>query len=121
MDAAVLGDTAERLAANSRWDWENRPYWSGEVDCCINASTIASGAWLGVDVSGLVTWFLEHRMTDGGWNCEWIEGSKVSSFHSTLNALKGLLYYESVTGGTDEIRAAWRGGEEYLLHGRVLP
>ena len=114
LDAAVLGDTAERLAV-TRWEWEDRPYWSGEVDCCINAYTVANGAWLGVDVSGLATWFLEHRMTDGGWNCDWIEGSKVSSFHSTLNALKGLLYYESVTGGSGEIRAARRDGEEYLL------
>jgi hypothetical protein len=58
---------------------------------------------------------LEHRLADGGWNCDWVEGSTVSSFHSTLNALKGLLCYESVTGGTDAIRAARRGGEEYLL------
>ena len=115
LDAAVLGDTPERLAENSRWEYENLPYWGGEVDCCINAYTVANGAWLGVDVSGLVAWFLEHRMDDGGWNCNWVEGSKVSSFHSTLNALKGLLYYESVTGGTGDIRAARRGGEEYLL------
>ena len=90
LDAAVLGDTAQRLAANSRWEYENLPYWGGEVDCCINAFTVANGAWLGADVSGIVAWFLEHRMTDGGWNCEWVEGSTVSSFHSTLNALKGL-------------------------------
>jgi hypothetical protein len=32
LDAAVLGDTADRLAANSRWEYENRPYWGGEVD-----------------------------------------------------------------------------------------
>ena len=115
LDAAVLGDTAERLAANSRWEYETLPYWGGEVDCCINAFTLANGAWLGADVSGIVAWFLEHRMTDGGWNCEWVEGSTVSSFHSTLNALKGLLFYESVNGGTDGIRAARRGGEEYLL------
>jgi hypothetical protein len=115
LDAAVLGDTAQRLAANSRWEYENLPYWGGEVDCCINAFTVANGAWLGADVSGIVAWFLEHRMTDGGWNCEWVEGSTVSSFHSTLNALKGLLFYESVNGGTDGIRAARRGGEEYLL------
>jgi hypothetical protein len=113
LDAAVLGDTAQRLAANSRWEYENLPYWGGEVDCCINAFTVANGAWLGADVSGIVAWFLEHRMTDGGWNCEWVEGSTVSSFHSTLNALKGLLFYESVNGAG--IRAARRGGEEYLL------
>jgi hypothetical protein len=115
LDAATLGDTAERLAANSRWEYDNLPYWGGEVDCCINAYTLANGAWLGADVSGLLAWFLEHRLTDGGWNCDWVEGSPRSSFHSTLNSLKGLLYYESVTGGTDALREARRGGEEYLL------
>jgi hypothetical protein len=115
LDAAVLGDTADRLAVNSRWEYDNLPYWGGEVDCCINGYTVANGAWLGVDVSGLVAWLLEHQLADGGWNCEWIEGSTVSSFHSTLSVLKGLLCYESVTGGTDAIRAARRGGEEYLL------
>ncbi len=47
-------DTAQRLAANSRWEYENLPYWGGEVDCCINAFTVANGAWLGADVSGIV-------------------------------------------------------------------
>ncbi|MFS8480129.1 MAG: hypothetical protein FWJ93_14450 [Micromonosporaceae bacterium] len=111
----MLGDTAERLAASSRWEYEDLPYWGGEVDCCINAYTLANGVWLGADVSGLADWFLEHRLADGGWNCDWVEGATVSSFHSTLNVLKGLLYYESVTGGTDAIRAARRSGEEYLL------
>ena len=115
LDAAVLGDTAERLAANSRWEYDDLPYWGGEVDACINGYTLANGAWLGVDVSELANWFGEHRMTDGGWNCEWVEGSTVSSFHSTLNSLRGLLYYESVTGGTDTLREARHGGEEYLL------
>ena len=32
LDAAVLGDTAERLAASSRWEYENLPYWVVEVD-----------------------------------------------------------------------------------------
>ena len=92
IDAEVLRErrTAELLAANSRWEYEDRPYWSGEVDCCINAWTVANGVWLGADVTGIVDWFLEHQLSDGGWNCEWVEGSTRSSFHSTLNSLKGL-------------------------------
>jgi len=105
---------------NSRWDYNNLPYWGGEVDCCINAYTLANGAWLGADVSGIAQWFLDHRMADGGWNCEWVEGSTRSSFHSTLNSLKGLLYYEAATGGCDELRAARRSGEQYLLQRRLL-
>jgi hypothetical protein len=113
LDASVLADTAERLAANSRWEYEDLPYWGGEVDCCINGYTIANGAWLGAEVAALVDWFAGHRMTDGGWNCDWVEGSTRSSFPSTLNSLKGLLEYERFTGeSTKEIR---RPGEEYLL------
>lgn len=120
LDAAVLEGTAAALAAHSRWEYNDRPYWEGEVDCCINASTLANGAWLGADVSALAGWFPEHHMADGGWNCEWVEGSTRSSFDSTLNSLKGILYYESVTGRTDELRAARRRGEEYLLRRRLL-
>jgi hypothetical protein len=54
-------------------------------------------------------------MADGGWNCEWEEGSIRSSFNSTLNSLKGLLYYETATGGTPELTAARHAAEEYLL------
>ena len=117
VDAAVLRErrTAELLATHCRWEYENLPYWNGEVDCCINAWTVANGVWLGVNVDDLVNWFVEHRLPDGGWNCEWVEGSTRSSFHSTLNSLKGLLAYDTATGGTEASREARRGGEEYLL------
>lgn len=117
LDPAVLRGrrTAELLAEHSRWEYEDLPYWGGEVDCCINGMTLANGVWLGADVAGLADWFVEHRLPDGGWNCEWVEGSTRSSFHSTLNSLEGLLDHEIATGGTDATRAARRGGEEYLL------
>lgn len=115
VDAAVLGDTAERLAANCRWEYDDLPYWGGEVDCCINSWTLSNGVWLGADVQGIADWFVEHRLDDGGWNCEWVEGSTRSSFHSTLNALKGLLDHEVATGGSDATRAVRRSGEGYLL------
>lgn len=117
LDPAVLRErrTAELLDQNSRWDYDNLPYWNGEVDCCINGWTVANGVWLGADIAGVVEWFLENRLPDGGWNCEWVEGSTRSSYHSTLNSLKGLLAYDAATGGTDATRAARRSGQEYLL------
>ncbi|MFI5612174.1 squalene cyclase [Amycolatopsis sp. NPDC051903] len=110
VDASVLRGTAELLEANSRWEYDDLPYWGGEVDCCINSWTLSNGLWLGADVAGIATWFAEHRLPDGGWNCEWVEGSTRSSVHSTLNALKGLL----ACPGAD-VLAARRSGEEYLL------
>ena len=37
LDARVLRErrTAELLAAHSRWEYDDLPYWGGEVDCCI--------------------------------------------------------------------------------------
>jgi hypothetical protein len=108
VNASRLGDTADRLRANARWEYDDLPYWDGEVDCCINSWTLMNGLWLGQDMSGLVTWFAEHQLADGGWNCEWVEGAAKSSYHSTLNSLKGLL----AADGTQQVRKA---GEEYLL------
>ncbi|GLI27285.1 hypothetical protein ARHIZOSPH14_15270 [Agromyces rhizosphaerae] len=120
VDASLLDGTAERLAANSRWEYEDLPYWGGEVDVCINSFTLANGAWLGVDMSALARWFVDHRLADGGWNCQAEEGDSVrSSFHSTLNALRGMLAYERITGDAST-REARHGGEEYLLTRRLM-
>jgi hypothetical protein len=117
LDPTVLQErrTVELLDEHSRWDYNDLPYWSGEVDCCINAWTVANGVWLGADIAGIIDWILEHQLPDGGWNCEWIEGSRRSSYHSTLNSLKGLLAYDAATGGSDGTHAARRSGQEYLL------
>jgi hypothetical protein len=120
LDASALAGTAELLAENCYWDHEKLPYWGGEIDCCINAFTLANGAWLGADVAALARWFPSRRMADGGWNCEWFKGSTRSSFHSTLNVLKGLLYFEAETGVNDILRTARHGAEEYLLERRLL-
>ena len=120
VDPALLGDTSERLERNCVWEYEQLPYWDGEVDVCINSWTLSNGIWLGRDMSTLAQWFVDHQLADGGWNCEWVEGSIRSSFDSTLNALKGLLDFEIATGGTPASRAARRRGEEYLLSRKLM-
>jgi len=120
VDATALAGTAEKLAANCRWEYDDLPYWGGEVDVCINSYTLATGAWLGADVSTLAEWCAGHRLADGGWNCEAEEGDSTrSSFHSTLNALRGILAYERITGDTS-LREARGTGEEYLLARRLM-
>lgn len=120
VDASALGDTADRLDAGCKWEYDDLPYWGGEVDCCINAFTVSNGAWLGRDMSANVQWFLEHQLEDGGWNCEWIEGDLRSSFHSTLNSLAGLLDYELRTGKNEKVADARKRAEEYLLQRRLM-
>ncbi len=120
VDAEALGDTAEKLAANSRWEYDDLPYWGGEVDVCINAFTLENGLWLGVDMAPLAGWFFEHSLPDGGFNCEWENGSVRSSFHSTINALFALLAFERAGFATSDLTAVRKRAEEYLLERRLL-
>jgi hypothetical protein len=66
LPAEALHGTAELLAKNCRWEYDDLPYWDGEVDCCVNAWTVANGVWLGADTTGVVDWFVEHQLPDGG-------------------------------------------------------
>ena len=112
-------DSARRsialVAANCRWEHDGQRYFDGEVEPCINGRTIETGAYFGVDVSAVVERVLAERLEDGGWNCEAENGSVRSSFDSTIDVLNGLLAFERATGGSVEVRAARRSGEEYLL------
>ena len=104
------------VAEHGRWEHEGQRYFDGEVEPCINGRTIETGAYFGVDVSGIVDRVLGERLDDGGWNCEAENGSVRSSFHTTINVLEGLLELERSTGATtDGLQAARRSGEAYLL------
>ena len=100
---------------NVRWEANNAPYFEGEAEPCINGIAVANGAYFGEPVDGTVERLLEEQLPDGGWNC-WAEfGAEVSSFHTTICVLEGLLESEQKAGPSEEVAAARRRGEEYLL------
>jgi hypothetical protein len=103
-----------------RWEHEGQPFFSGEVEPCINGRTVTLGTYFDQDVDGVVARLLGEQLEDGGWNCEAERGSVRSSFHSTINVLEGLLAHERKTGGSAETIAARRRGEEYLLERRLF-
>jgi hypothetical protein len=113
--AEVAGKTVALVAEHGRWEHRGQRYFDGEVEPCINGRTIETAAYFGVDVSPLVGRILGERLPDGGWNCEAENGSVRSSFDTTLSVLDGLLEFERAIGGSDAVREARRGGEEYLL------
>ncbi len=102
------------------WEHAGQPFFAGEVEPCINGRTVALGAYFSQDVQGIVDRLLHDQLEDGGWNCEAENGSVVSSFDTTINVLEGLLAYEQATGGSKELKAARRRGEEYLLERKMF-
>jgi hypothetical protein len=109
-----------RVGENCRWEHAGQPFFSGEVEPCINGRTVSLGVYFGQDVHGIVARLLGEQLEDGGWNCEAENGSVRSSFDTTINVLEGLLAYERATGGSAELTAARRRGEEYLLERRLF-
>jgi hypothetical protein len=97
------------------WEHDGQRFFDGEVEPCINGRTVSLGAYFGFNVDAIVERLLAEQLTDGGWNCEAENGSVVSSFHTTINVLEGLLNYEQVKGASDRTTASRRRGEEYLL------
>ena len=108
------------VRANSKWEHEDEPFFSGEVEPCINGLAVALGAYFGQDVRTIVDRLLAEQLTDGGWNCEAERGSTRSSFNTTIAVLEGLLEHEQVSGAPPAVTAARRKGEEYLLDRRMF-
>ena len=110
----------ELVRQNCRWEYDDLPFFDGEVEPCINGATVAIGAYFGQDVRGIVDRLLGEQMADGGWNCEQENGSTRGSFDSTINVLEGLLEFERAMGASPDVTAARRRGQEYLLDRRLF-
>src|SRR5687768_13011887 len=109
-----------RVRDGCRWEHAGQPFFSGEVEPCINGRTVTLGTYFDQDVDGVVARLLGEQLEDGGWNCEVENGSVRSSFATTINVLEGLLAHERATGGSPESIAARRRGEEYLLERKLF-
>ena len=111
----VVRRAIARVRENCRWEHAGQPFFSGEVEPCINGRTVTLGVYFDQNVDGVVARLLGEQLEDGGWNCEAENGSVRSSFATTINVVEGLLAHELATAGTAEAIAARRRGEEYLL------
>jgi hypothetical protein len=113
--SGVAREMTSMVEANCRWEYDDLPFFAGEVVPCINGRTVTLGAYFGAGVDGIVERLLADQLDDGGWNC-WTEmGSTVSSFHSTICVVEGLLEHERSGRSSAVVTAARHRGEEYLL------
>src|SRR5262249_51448072 len=97
-----------------------QPFFSGEVEPCINGRTVTLGSYFDQDVVGVVARLLGEQLDDGGGDCGGENGSLRASFATTIKVLEGVLGRERATGGSAELIAARRRGEEYLLERKLF-
>src|SRR5215470_14651098 len=91
---------------------DGNPFFTGEVEPCINGQVALVGAYFGQDVRGLIDRLLAEQLPDGGWNCEAENGSTRSSFNTTICVLEALLEHERHHGDAT-VRAARLRGQDY--------
>lgn len=113
----VVESAVSRLQDGFRWhpDFGAKPFFEGEVEPCINGGALALGAFFGHPTQSLARRLIGEQLEDGGWNCDAPKESSVSSYHTTICVLEGLLEYERATGPAPQITAVRCRGEEYLL------
>ncbi len=105
---------------------DNNSFFEGEIEPCINGQVAAVGAYFGQDdvvraaTRGIVDRLLGEQLSDGGWNCEASNGSRRSSFNTTICVLEALLEYERAGGETPAVIEARLRGQEYLLERRLF-
>lgn len=103
---------------NVRWG-NDELYFAGEVEPCINGVVLAVGAYFGENFERVLGTVLDGQLADGGWNCDFEFGSTVSSFHSTICVVEGLLAAEHAAP-SEEVAGSRRRAEEYLLERRLF-
>jgi hypothetical protein len=115
----AIGLVHERVTWQGDKAYDGNPFFTGEVEPCINGQVGAVGAYFGQDVTGIITRLLAEQLPDGGWNCEAPHGSMHSSFNTTICVLEALLELERAGGGSRAITTARLRGQEYLLERRL--
>jgi len=98
---------------------DNRPFFDGETEPCINGRILGLGAYFKEPNEALARRLVSEQLADGGWNCE-APKSRRSSFHTTICVLEGLLDYQRAGGKSAAVRKARKRGEEYLLERRMF-
>jgi hypothetical protein len=115
-EARKMIERVEKLV----FQWhDNRPFFHGETEPCINGRILGLGSYFKEPNDALANQLLGEQLEDGGWNCE-APKSRRSSFHTTICVLEGLLDYERAGRKSVAVAKARKRAEEYLLERRMF-
>jgi len=111
----------QRVAANVTMGDGPWPFFAYRGETCITGMVLGLAAHFAVDDDlGAVDFLLDQRREDGGWNCDWGDGSTRSSFNTTLSVLEGLWQHEQARGADRDVAQARTRAQEYLLERHLM-
>lgn len=98
--------------------------WTRRSETCVTGMVLSILSHFEYDDDRLDTiaaHLLEQQMPDGAWNCRRPGGATHASVHTTISVLEGLRLYElHRRHKVRAVRAAQRGGREFLLVHRLF-
>lgn len=91
-----------------------------QQDLCVSAMALGICCYAGIQSEKLieiVDYILDKKYADGGWNCNWDEGDKHSSVHTTLSVLEAFRDYDNANYKYRimDIRNSLPEAQEFLL------
>ena len=93
-------------------------------ETCITGMGLAICAYFQLDdprLHALVDHLERVQTPDGGWNCQWVRGSKHGSFHTTVSVLEGLAQYTALFPDLTKLALRLQAeGREFLLAHRLF-
>lgn len=113
-------DKVRQNVVMGRAQW---PFFEYRGETCITGMCLALAAYFrvaGEASDRVVDWILDEQLTDGGWNCDTMNGSVRASFNTTISVLEGLLEYERAGGNNGSVAEARSRAHEYLLERRMF-
>src|SRR4051794_13253505 len=63
-ESSQARETVALVRENCRWEYDDLPFFDGEVEPCINGRTVAIGAYFGEDVEPIVRRLLADQLPD---------------------------------------------------------
>ncbi len=89
-------------------------------DVCINGMILAITSYFNIKnpkINEIIDYLLKVQMKDGGWNCQYHQGAKHSSLHTTISVIEGLKTYLSnnYTYQNQVIEEALKRSIEFIL------
>ena len=117
----------DRIDKRVVFKWlNNRPYFHGETEPCINGRILAVGAYFKKPNHALAKQLLREQLEDGGWNCEAVEptpkrpkAALFVSYHH-MRARRTTLNTSEQGENRRRVAKARKRAEEYLLERRMF-